>query len=184
MLDTFVEYCPPSEMPPSVTNLKLQLSTSYNGLQCPDTMECKIQYKLEWRSPSDILADGCSESPTASPTQSPVLPSPSPASVVDASDERNSTPSPTDVGGSAGVKTNGTESVNGDDGSQEVTPNYLSESILCPEAWASCTTLETHTSYDNASVAGEGGGDGGEQDCTKLETVVGQVGAVCVISHV
>lgn len=191
MLDTVVEYCPALYIPSDTVFTHVVLAASYDGLSCPTAMDCHVRYTLDWEAPSPAPAGGeCVAPPTPSPTEAPAAP-PSPAPVGDSEDSHSNdvTPAPTPdgsgdgggEGGNGGTAGNGGDvtasSSNGGGGgggssstssNVPVVNNYLSRSVVkCSEAWANCTTLETSTRYEER-WAGQG--------CTKLESMVGQVG--------
>ena len=150
MLDTIVEYCPPTRVPSDDADLhRVLLVASFDGVRCSSAMDCRVRYALDWLAPSPVSSGGaCVAPPTAAPS-----PMPSPYQPPTSSTD-DGTPSPTWAFDGGEVA----------DGGQ----NYLLRSVVrCAEAWANCSTLEAETTY----------GDGGEPEggCTKLETVVGEV---------
>lgn len=162
MLETAVEYCPASHIPFDAVTTQVLLRSSYNGIPCPSAMDCQVRYTLDWEAPSPAPGGNCAAPPTSSPTHAPSPPSPSPVAGADGGGNGSgsgvvSTPPPTDSEGGGG----------GGGGTVPPQASYLSSAVRCSEAWANCTTLETNGSYQ-ANWNGQG--------CSKLETVVGQVG--------
>lgn len=201
MLETVVEFCPPSHLPfQAAETQQVLLGASYDGLACAPAMSCQIRYVLQWEAPVPApSAADCVAPPSPAPTAAPVPPwsLPPTREGVDDDDKAGG------GGGGSGASSSGGESGGGDDddgggGGGLATPgptgggtdddgggggdgggsapgqNYLSRSVvLCAEAWANCSTLAANArySYQQPSTS-TASGEGG---CTKLETLEGQV---------
>lgn len=193
MLETSVEYCPPSHVPFDAETTEILLHASYDGVPCALAMECYVRYTLVWETgaaPTTPSGGGkhggagaaaeCVAPPTATPTLAPSTPSPS-----SAHDDGTTTAPPVTTPPPAGLPegvsssgggSNNSDSSSGDKGEVVAFPppreNYLSRSVVrCAEVWANCTTLETNTTYEANRVGLE---------CAKMETVVGQVGEITI----
>lgn len=169
MLETTVEYCPPTRIPVDTEAHRVLLGASYDGVSCATGMDCRIEYSIEWTSPTPSVpspsssggeTEECADPPTVAPSP---IPSPSQSDTPrpdSSSGYIEGTPSPSIVYGSGSGEIVGT--VAGEHA------NYLSQNVVrCAEEWANCSALEATTSF-GGSVDGDG--------CTKLETAVGQVG--------
>lgn len=170
MLETTVEYCPPTRIPVNAEAHRVLLGASYDGVPCATGMDCRIEYSIEWTSPTPAVpapsssggeTEECAAPPTAAPSP---MPSPS----------QSDTPRPDGSSGhAAGTPSPSVVSNGGGSGNGEIVgtvpgeqANYLSQTVVrCAEEWANCSALEATTSF-GGSVDGDG--------CTKLETVVGQ----------
>ncbi|CAB1108211.1 unnamed protein product [Ectocarpus sp. CCAP 1310/34] len=202
MLETVVEFCPPSHLPfQEAETQQVLLGASYDGVACAPAMSCQIRYVLQWEAPvpASSAAD-CVAPPSPAPTAAPVPTwSLSPTREgVDNDDKAGGGGGGGSGASSSGGETRGGDGDDGGDGSGLATPgetgggtdddggggsdgggpapgqNYLSRSVvLCAEAWANCSTLAANTSYSYQQPASTASGEGG---CTKLETLQGQMG--------
>lgn len=46
MLDTVVDFCPPSHLPFEPAEMQVLLGASYDGVACAPAMSCRIRYVL------------------------------------------------------------------------------------------------------------------------------------------
>ncbi|CAN0121832.1 unnamed protein product, partial [Ectocarpus sp. 13 AM-2016] len=185
MLETVVEFCPPSHLPfQAAETQQVLLGASYDGVACAPAMSCQIRYVLQWEAPvpASSAAD-CVAPPSPAPTAAPVP-------TWSLSPTREGVDDDDEAGGGSGSSSSGGESGGGDGddgggGSGFATPgptgggtnggggggdgggsapgqNYLSRSVvLCAEAWANCSTLAANASYSYQQPASTASGEGG-----------------------